>query len=211
MIWTLGTDLLHVEPVGPGQVDLLLWGLGQFGHWQSLDHRAWALAAEAGYQLPDLPWRPWFRAGFDMGSGDDDPNDGLHTTFFQMLPTARMYAQFPFYNMMNNQDTFAQLLLWPSKQWHIRSDFHVLYVTEENDLLYAGGGANKGDAFGFSGLPANGNRDIGVLADVAVTWKVLDYLSFYAYYGHVFGEGVITTNYAGPSANYGYLEGTVSF
>ncbi|HZR79897.1 MAG TPA: alginate export family protein [Candidatus Binatia bacterium] len=211
LIWTLGTDFMHVEPIGPGQADVLLWGLGQFGHWQSLDHRAWAFAAEGGYQLPDVPWQPWMRVGFDMGSGDDDPNDGLHTTFFQILPTARIYAQFPFYNMMDNQDAFAQILLWPAKEWHVRSDVHVLRVSDEQDLLYSGGGANKGDAFGFSGLPANGNRDVGVLLDLAVSWKPRDFFTLYAYYGHVFGDGVISANYEGKSANYGYLEGTISF
>jgi hypothetical protein len=211
LIWSLGTDFMHVEPIGPGQADVLLWGVGQFGHWQSLGHRAWAFAAEAGYQLPDVPWQPWLRVGFDMGSGDDDPNDDLHTTFYQMLPTARIYAQFPFYNMMNDQDAFAQILLWPSKEWHVRSDVHVLRVSDGADLLYSGGGASKGDAFGFSGLPADGRRDVGVLLDLALSWKPRDFLTLYAYYGHVFGDGVISVNFEGKSASYGYVEASLAF
>ena len=31
------------------------------------------------------------------------------------------------------------------------------------------------------------------------------------YYGHVFGDGVISANYEGQSANYGYVEASLAF
>jgi len=44
--------------------------------------------AEAGWQAPAKTlWKPWFRAGVAYGSGDNDPKDGKHGTFFQILPT----------------------------------------------------------------------------------------------------------------------------
>jgi hypothetical protein len=48
-----------------------------------------------------------------LGSGDGNPNDNTHGTFFQVLPTPRPYARFPFFNMMNNEDTFGMLILRP--------------------------------------------------------------------------------------------------
>src|SRR5262249_22594424 len=106
-IHTVGAHAVTVVDVGPGRIDGLLWGALQTGQWGVQDHDAWAYAAEAGYQLPHVPAAPWLRVGYDQSSGDDNPADGDHRTFLQMLPTARIYAQFPFFNMMNTQDLFA--------------------------------------------------------------------------------------------------------
>ena len=92
----------------------LVWGATQFGDWQSQSHGAWAYALELGFQLPDVWAKPWLRVGLDQSSGDPDPNDGDHESFFQVLPTARLYAQYPFYNLMNNRDLFGQLILRPA-------------------------------------------------------------------------------------------------
>ena len=103
-IHAIGANLVHVVPLGPGAVDGLTYGYGQFGDWQSLTQRAWAYGVEAGYRLTDVWAKPWLRVGINSASGDTNPNDGTHGTFFQMLPTAQLYANFPFYNMMNDQD-----------------------------------------------------------------------------------------------------------
>ncbi len=93
----------------------------------------------------------------------------------------------------------------------VRSDFHWLRVTEGKDFLYSGGGATKDDFFGYLGLPANGHRQIGYLADIALTYRALDFLTLYAYYGHVFGQDVIHSAFVGRDANYGYVETTIAF
>jgi len=44
---------------------------------------------EGGYQPKILPaLKPWLRGGYYYGSGDGNPNDNRHGTFFQILPTA---------------------------------------------------------------------------------------------------------------------------
>jgi len=212
-IHTIGANAAHVRALGPGKADVLGWAAGQLGAWQALDQRAWAYALEAGYQLTGLWARPWTRLGFFRGSGDPDPKDDVNETFFQILPTSRQYAQFPFYNMMNNQDTFAQLLLQPHRSLGVRTEFHWLRVVEGKDFLYFGGGATKDDFFGFGGVPANGERQIGYLADISFTWKPTDLLTVYAYYGHAFGGDVIRQSqlFARREANYAYIESTVAF
>ena len=114
---TGGGHLIQVVPTGAGPIDLMGWGVVQGGDWGSQDHNGWAFAAEAGWQPSGLPWKPWFRIGYNLSSGDDDPNDGDHDTFFQMLPTARVYSFSTFYNLMNNEDIFFQLILRPLKGW----------------------------------------------------------------------------------------------
>jgi hypothetical protein len=208
---TLGAHAAHVEALGPGNFEVLIWGAGQLGDWQTLDHAAWAFACEAGYQLRSLPAAPWLRIGLDQSSGDQDPRDGTHETFFQILPTARQYAQFPFYNLMNNQDLFAMLLLRPQRAIFLRTDFHWLRATSRDDLLYAGGGATSDSNFGYSGTATGGKRGLGALVDVALTVQPTSQLTLYLYYGHVFGRGVIEQAFAGGDGDFGYLEALLSF
>ena len=210
-VHTVGGHAATVLDAGPGRIDGLLWGVLQGGDWGAQNHSAWAFAVEAGYQLPKCWGAPWFRIGFDQSSGDDDPEDDDHRTFFQILPTARIYAQFPFFNLMNSQDLFAQLILKPHPRVTIRTDFHHLRLTEQNDLWYAGGGATNDDVFGFSGIPANEHRELAELVDVAVTVNILMQLTAYAYYGHAFGQGVVRATFDGAQADYGYLELTYRY
>ena len=48
---SVGGNYLGVAKAGTGKVDVLLWGVGQFGSWGNQDHRAGAVALEAGYQF----------------------------------------------------------------------------------------------------------------------------------------------------------------
>lgn len=210
-IHTLGANAVQLLPLGPGMADGMVYFYGQFGDWQRLDHRAWAYGVEAGYQLPKVWGTPWLRAGINTGSGDSSPNDDTHKTFFQMLPTAWLYAQFPFYNMMNNQDVFAQLILKPHPMVAVRADFHWLKLKESKDLVYAGGGATSDRVFGFAGSPSGGSRELAYLAHVMLSFKPLPSLAFNLLYAHAFGQEAIDAQFSGRQANYGFAEAIVSF
>lgn len=209
---TWGMHAVTVAEAGPGKVDALLWGALQAGDWGEESDFGWSYAAEAGYQLPGVPLAPWLRAGYAQSSGDGDPKDGRHGTFFPILPTARIYAQTPFYTQMNLQDLFAQLILRPHPKVTLRSDMHWLRLSEKKDLWYAGGGATNDDVFGFSGLSSDNHRELAYLADLAMTIAVTPQVSVYAYYGHAFGQGVVRGTFKdGPGADYGYLEATYRY
>jgi hypothetical protein len=124
-----------------------------------------------------------------MGSivGDNNPNDDVHRTFFQLIPTARTYARLPFFNLMNSSDVFFELLLRPHDRVLVRTDFHWLRVTDGRDLWYSGGGATSNTFFGYAGSPANGNRALATLADISVTVALIEHLTVEGYYGHAFG------------------------
>jgi hypothetical protein len=210
-IHTWGGHAITAFEAGPGIVDLLGWTALQWGDWGEQAHAAWAWAVEGGYQLRRLPAAPWLRVGWDRSSGDDDPGDADHRSFFQILPTARTYAQFPFFNLMNTSDVFTELMLQPHPRIGVRSDWHWLQVTEPRDLWYQGGGATNSDVFGFSGAPAGGRRNLAQLVDVSLTVQALEQLTFGAYYGHAFGAGVDGRTFAGRDADYGFLETTWRF
>lgn len=209
-IHTVGSHALALVTAGPGDLDLLLWGVLQTGSWGELEHRAWAWAAEAGYQLPRVPTTPWLRIGWNRSSGDGDPFDSRHDSFFQILPTARRYAQLPFFNLMNDDDLFAELLLRPLPQMLVRADVHHLALTESADLWYSGGGANNDRLFGYAGIPSGGSRELAWLVDLSLDARVLDWLGVGVYVGHAFGRSVVASTFPGSDVTYGYLEMTIA-
>ncbi len=205
-ITSVGGNYLQTLHTDYGPADVLLWGVGQFGNWGTLDHRAGAIAVEGGFQ-PKLKLKPWIRAGYFYSTGDNDSSDGEHTTFFQVLPTPRIYARFPFYNLMNNQDTFAELLLRPHPGWMLRSAVHALRLTDKNDLWYTGGGAFQSGTFGFVGRPSNGFRGLANVYDVGADYQVNSHLTLTGYYAAATGRAAIQKIYpADATGQFGYAE-----
>jgi alginate export protein len=210
---TLGGHYLHVVPTSAGPIDVLVWGAAQTGSWGQLAHRAGAFAAEAGWQPhgSSLP-SPWIRGGFDYGSGDGDPNDTTHGTFFQVLPTPRVYARFPFFNMMNTADAFGEFILRPSKTVLVRTDVHALRLADANDLWYQGGGAFQPLTFGYAGRPSGGHSDLATLADISGDLMINPRVSVGAYFSYVAGQAVTQSIYAGSAAaRFGYIELLLKF
>jgi hypothetical protein len=133
--------------------------------------------------------------GYSYGSGDGNPNDSRHGTFFQVLTTPRQYARFPFYNMMNNEDLYASLNLRPVSKLSLRSEVHTLRLANSHDLWYSGGGAFQPTTFGYTGRPNNGNRGLANVWDLSADYQVTSSLSTTLYYGHAWGKGVISAIY----------------
>ncbi|MBI4265800.1 MAG: alginate export family protein [Acidobacteria bacterium] len=212
-IGTFGGHYLRTLPAAAGAVDLLAWGAVQLGSWGALDQRAGTFAVEAGWQPEALEAvAPWFRGGYNYGSGDGDPNDGRHGTFFQVLPTPRLYARFPFFNMMNTGDAFGEVILRPSRRLSVRGDVHVIRLASKHDLWYAGGGAFQSSTFGFIGRPSNGRTGLATLSDVSGDYRVNGYASVAVYYGRAAGRSVTDAIYAnGADADFGYVEMTLRF
>jgi hypothetical protein len=212
-IGTFGGHYLHTLDTAAGRFDALGWLALQTGTWGNLDHRAAAFATEGGWQPPVLPGlKPWLRGGFDYGSGDKDPNDSTHGTFFQVLPTPRIYARFPFFNMMNTRDAFGELVLRPANTVTLRSDVHWLSLSDRNDLWYSGGGAYQPSTFGYVGRPSNGTTSLATLYDVSADLNVNSHVSVATYYARAQGQSVIDAIYPqGKNANFWYVELLVKF
>lgn len=205
-ITSWGGDYVQTATLGAGTADLLLWGAWQSGHWGVLEQHAGALAAEGGYQ-PPWKLKPWFRAGYLRGSGDDNPNDNRHGTFFPVLPTPRVYARFPFYNTMNSADTFGEIILRPDARWTVRADAHVLQLSNSRDLWYSGGGAYQPSTFGFTGRPSNGSSSLANVYDVSVDFQLTPQVTLTGYLAAAGGKTVVSKIYpTGAEAKMGYLE-----
>lgn len=204
---SIGGHYLRVFPSKDGKADLMLWGTWQAGKWGRLDHRAYAAALELGYQWTKVRWQPWLRVGYFQSSGDETPNDPDHQTFFQMLPTTRIYARTPLYNLMNNRDLFVQLMLKPSSKLSLRLDWHMLWLTKSEDFWYAGGGAFNHNSFGYVGRPSGGAKRLMDLIDLSVDYAPNPNLSWTIYIGKAWGKDVVRANFPSKDdAFFGYLE-----
>ncbi|MBL8204488.1 MAG: alginate export family protein [Blastocatellia bacterium] len=210
-VTTVGGHYVTVAKAGSGKADFLLWGAGQFGDWGVLNQRAGAVAVEAGYQF-NQKLKPWIRAGYFRSTGDGDANDTQHGTFFQMLPTPRIYARFPFFNAMNNEDAFIQLRLKPHAKLGLRTDLHHLQLSNANDLWFVGGGAFQKQTFGFIGRPSNGKQSLGTLVDVSADWTLTPTTVVTFYWAGVRGGEVASSLYpVGHNVRFGYVELTKRF
>jgi len=210
---TIGTHLLTVTKLGPGAIDGMVWGAYQFGDWTNQSQSAYAFAAEGGYQFTDVMFKPWLRAGYSIGSGDTNAKDGTHGTFYQLIPTARLYNKFPFYNMMNTQDAYAQFIVAPTQSTKLGVDFHYLALAETSDLFYGGSGpTSRSGSLSFYARNGGGNSTIGQVVDMSFSHTINKYLSWAAYYAHAFGSDVTRNVYQTKNdADYGYIEFTASF
>jgi len=191
----------------------VLWGAVQTGRWGSQSQRAGAFDIEGGIQPKILPrLRPWTRAGFSYASGDGNPNDTTHGTFFQLLPTPRPYARFPFFNMMNTEDAFGILILRPHRKLTTATEFHSLRLADANDLWYSGGGVFQPWTFGYSGRATSGRRSLGNLYDTSVEYRAQRHITFTGYLGYTQGLAAMEQIYPrGKDGRFGYLEALYRF
>lgn len=212
-IGTYGGNYLHVfDTASAGKFDFLIWGAVQTGSWGLLAHRAGAFVGELGWQPPVKTLRPWLSAGYSYGSGDGNSQDSVHETFFQVLPTPRIYARFPFYNMENNEDFYGSLNLHPNSKLSLRTELHALCLTSRNDLWYAGGGAFQQMTFGFLGRPSNGNRGLANVWDLSGDYQVTRALGVSLYYAHAWGKSVVASIYPkDQNGQFFYVETNLRF
>lgn len=212
-IATYGGDYVDVfQTERAGILDFLVWGALQSGGWGVQTQRAAAFVGEAGWQPSVRVINPWISAGYSYGSGDSNPNDNAHGTFFQVLPTPRPFDRFPFYNMMNNEDFYGSATFRLRHALNFRSEVHALRLANAQDLWYAGGGAFRPHTFGYTGRASNGNRSLANVWDVSMDAPLRHGFSVTAYYAHAWGKSLIANIYPGGTiAQFGYVETTFRY
>ena len=206
-ITTIGGNYVNSAQAGIGKIDALFWGTVQAGTWGQLRHRATAVALEGGYLFEKARFKPWIRTGYFRGSGSGDPSSGTHRTFFQELPTPRPFARFPIYNLMNNEDAFAEFMLSPHSKLALRSEVHRLNLANAQDLWYVGGGAFQKQTFGYTGRPSGGRRRFADLVDVSLDYQVNPQTTLTFYAAHARGKAVLRNLFPnGPDSTFAYVE-----
>lgn len=211
-IAALGGSYARITPTRSGELDTVLWGAVQTGDWYGQSHRAASVAAEVGHRWTGAAGRPWLRAGYLWSSGDGDPADGRHGTFFQMLPSSRKYSLSATYAQMNLTDAFVQAAFEP-RGVKTRIEVHAVGLASGQDLWYQGSGAtaSTGRYFGFSGRAAGGHSRLGTVLEGAVDVPLKAYWSVNVYVGTMWGGGVVKHNFSGTRLTFWYLENVFRF
>jgi len=205
---TYGGHSLHAVATGAGTVDFLGWGAVQTGKWGTQPHRAWGFDVEGGFQPKILPkLKPWVRAGFREGSGDSNPNDNTHNTFFEVLTGPRPWARVPFFDGTNIQDLNAHLILRPHPKVTTTSEFHSLRLANARDFWYSGGGIYQPWSFGYTGRNTLGRRSLANFYDTNFEFRANRKMTLTGYFGYMQGLGSIELIYpSDKNGSYGYGE-----
>jgi Alginate export len=182
---TIGGSHVAIVPLGATRVDTTAWAAWQTGDWYASDHRALSVLAAAGVRLP-ITWHPRASGGWMHASGDRDPRDLRHGTFFPMLPTTTPSVLGGTFAQMNLRQAFADVQITPSARVALSASLHRMSLARSEDRWYSGTGATaiRGTYFGFSGRASFFATSLGVLvfgaAETSVTerWRLRTELGF---------------------------------
>ena len=165
----------------------------------------------SGVSVGHARWQPWLRGGVVWASGDNDPFDDRHGTFFQMLPTVRRYAQSAVYSQMNNVEIFAQALLRPTPSLGIRTDRHHVGLASSRDHWYFGSGATqaRGTLFSFSTRPSYGHTDLATIGEASIEYAIGPHWSVNGYVGVLRGGRVVQQAFPGRTMTFSYVENVI--
>ncbi|MEX2204867.1 MAG: alginate export family protein [Myxococcota bacterium] len=203
-VQTYGASWLSIHPIGPGKLDVLLFGAVQVGDYDDLDQRASAALVELGYQFPDVWGKPWLRIGLNVASGDGDPGDDDHGTFFNILPTNHLYYGFADQLAFQNvEDWFVQLRLAPHPRLGLNLFVHQFRLQNSNDARYSGTGAFNKDAFGYAAQASRGYAHVGTEYDVVATLALHRTVSLELGYAFLDG-GALFDPMASQDVHFGY-------
>ena len=204
---TLGGNVLGTFPTPLGPGDGMLWGALQTGKWGKQNVRSDSWTAQ-------LAVHPSFgksnglavRGGYYYASGDSNPNDSQHGTFYPLLNTPRLFARTPFFSEANLEDSFVSVTGKIGKKFSLRSDYHHLQLAKSQDLWYQSGSPYNNKVFGLTGRPSAGNKNLADLVDFSADMTLSKSTTASLYFGQMLGKGVIKSIYPDSRGSLGYLE-----
>ena len=202
-VHTIGTRI--DARFGPWAFDSEL--AGQTGSYGGLDHRA-AMVHVGGSFATRLPGRPKLGAAFNLGSGDGDPNDGVHRTFDNLYPLNHVYyGTMDLFALQNLRNVEASVDAALPGGASVRVAYqHFALVAPGTDAWY-----NAAAGIVHAGGDPHAAADVGSEIDVilrARMWQV----GLEAGYGYFRGGGYLRElDFKLRSAHFFYLQTTVGF
>lgn len=115
--------------------DYEIEGVKQYGDFKGLDVDAWFITGVVGRSFADVKWSPRVAVRVDIGSGDDNPNDGKLNTFNPLFPQpAALRTDLGFANMVLIQ---PEITARPSAKLTVGANTAGLWRQSTKDGLYA--------------------------------------------------------------------------
>ena len=179
----------------------------QTGSYGGLDQRA-ALVHVGGSYTTALPGRLKLGAAFNLGSGDDDPADGVHGTFDQLYPLGHAYYGymdlFALQNLRNTEVTAEAALPGRARLRVALQDFAL--VAPGADAWY-----NVGGAVVHRSADATISSHVGNELDITIRLPVGP-VGLEVGYGRFFGGAYLRdASFALDTADFFYLQTMVGF
>ncbi|MFN3478654.1 MAG: alginate export family protein, partial [bacterium] len=206
-ISSLGFHFVKVIRKENYNIDLVAWYGYQWGKWGEINsnkitHKAYAYDIEVGYKFNKILWKPHFRVYYTFGSGDPNPNDDKHNTYFVFAPTARKYALFPFYNYQNLKDLTFQLIAYPSKNLRLRMDYSILSLANNQDGWYSGAGAFNDSSFGIAYKRSNGLSKLADVLSLDLSYNLSANTTINLFYSLAQGKDLVKNIYHSSNSTY---------
>ncbi len=207
----LGLHFIKVIDKPNYLIDFVGWYSYQWGKWGDLDnnsikHSAYAYDLEIGYKIKQINTQPYFRVYYFKSSGDTNPNDNKHQTFFSFLPTPRIYALFPFYTLQNLQDFGAQLIISPSDKMKLKIDYNILNLSSSKDRWYQGGGAFNNSVFGYVYKNSFNQSTLANMLSLSINYELTKKTSINMFYSIANGRDIIKRIFDKNTASYFFVE-----
>ncbi|MBU6391160.1 MAG: alginate export family protein [Planctomycetota bacterium] len=191
-------------------VDYTVESHGQFGHYGSLVHRAFAGAAKSGYTFKEMTWKPRLGVEYDYASGDKNLNDGVHGTFDNLYPTNHMNGIYGFADMVswqNMHDIRGQIKVQPTNKLTAQADYHYFWLASARDGWYLANGSLAGSSSN------TGSNSLASEIDLTLSYALYKNVSILAGYSFFNPSAWITRNNGGigDDTHWSYLQTTVTF
>ena len=195
-----GTGDLHSHTVGfqaEGKAfNYCDWGTtfaAQFGDYGKDTIRAYGANGKLGVTFPTA-WSPRLGGQYTWGSGDHDPDDGVHETFDGVFGGRDIffYGYLNLFFWPNLHDMEADFSLRPHRNLQLYMEYHHFNLDDPRDAWYTTGlSAYRRDPTGNSGTT------LGDEIDFRAVWTLWNHLELMGAYGQFIpGEFVKNTGRA---------------
>lgn len=176
--YTLGTRWLGTFPADGGNRSYLtdIEGGYQFGNdigkGVSQNVQAGYFTGGVGHTWKSVAWEPTIWGFYDWASGDNNPTDGVNSTFFQNYGLVHAYlGLIDNVARQNTSDVNYRVSVKPTKKLQLQVAQHFITLANNSDSLYTITGAKFG-------APGGHGRDVGQELDLLATYTVNQNLSF---------------------------------
>jgi hypothetical protein len=194
----------------------------QFGRFGSQNISAYSIAAEGGYTVAGCPMTPRIYLGFDLATGNDNPDGrGTFGTFNQLFPLGHAY--FGYIDVIGRQNIIdlhpgAELTLLQNarlaKKVTLRTDYHLFWRENENDAVYnvlAGAASTPPQAGVLRAASGSSEMFVGSELDVLLNWQIDRHLLLYGGYSHFFAGDFIQDTGASRDIDFAYFAVVYTF
>jgi len=145
-------------------------------------------SAELTYKMKSSEFQPWFTAGFDWASGDDDPTDSTIKTFEPVSGFGHFY--FGYADQIGRQNIVSPWLrvgAKPMKKLTTSVEAHWFWVHESADGIYAPSNTSSRRRAGN----AMAGEYIGFELDFVAKYKINHHLVLMAGFSHLWADEFI--------------------